>query len=156
MGTRQVWTRRLAAAATACAGLATIASSLSPNAPARSRLLEGLEPSSAQAAAHALGVAGGLATLWLALGVLHGRRSAGRAVVAVLGVLVVVHAAKGLDYEEALLALALAAVLYRVLVRGGTSRPLLAALVALVVVGAAYALSLGVLLVSGRSAHLGP
>src|SRR3954454_10420978 len=98
-------TRNLAALATALAGLATIASSLSPNAPARQRLLEALEPGSAQAVAHAIGVAGGLTPLWLAVGVLPGRRSAGRAAIAVLGVLAVVHTAKGLDYEEALLGL---------------------------------------------------
>jgi non-canonical purine NTP pyrophosphatase (RdgB/HAM1 family) len=37
------WTRRLAALATAVAGVVTLVSSLSPNAPARERLLEALE-----------------------------------------------------------------------------------------------------------------
>src|SRR3954463_5156081 len=87
-------TRNLAALATALAGLATLASSLSPNAPARERLLEALEPGAAQAAAHALGCAGGLVLLWLAFGVLGGRRPAGRAAIAVLGVLAIVHTAK--------------------------------------------------------------
>ena len=39
--------RRLAALATALAGLITLISSLSPDAPARRRLLEGLEPHAA-------------------------------------------------------------------------------------------------------------
>src|SRR5919202_429202 len=108
---RPARTRQLAALAAALAGIATLASSLSPNAPARDRLLEAFEPSTAQAVAHALGAGGGLVTLWLALGVLQGRRSTARAAIVVLGVLAVVHAAQGLDYEEALIALALAGVL---------------------------------------------
>src|SRR4051794_3641770 len=109
------WTRRLAALATALAGAATTVSSLSPNAPARARMLEGLEPGAAQAVAHALGVAGGLVTIWLALGVLEGRRSYARAATVVLGVLALVHVAKGLDYEEAVLGLAVAFLLHRAL-----------------------------------------
>src|SRR4051812_18216414 len=107
--------RRFAALATALAGAATIASSLSPSAPARQRLLEALEPEAAQSAAHVLGVAGGLATVWLALGVWHGRRPSSRAAIAVLGLLAVVHLAKGLDYEEALVGLAVASGIHRVL-----------------------------------------
>src|SRR3954462_9301987 len=106
-------TRRLAALATALAAVVTLASSLSANAPGRQVYLEAFEPGSAQAAAHALGVAGGLLTLWLATGVLRGRRSAARAAVIVLGVLVVVHLAKGLDYHEALIALVRALALPR-------------------------------------------
>ena len=90
-------TRRLAALATAIAGVATTVSSLSPNAPARQRLLEGLEPGAAQCTAHAAGFAGGLLTISLAGGVLQGRRSSGRAGLAVLGVLAAVHMLKGLD-----------------------------------------------------------
>jgi lysyl-tRNA synthetase, class II len=151
--------RRLGALATALAGLATIASSLSPNAPARQRLLEAFEPGAAQAVAHVIGAAGGLATLWLALGVLHGRRSAGRAAVAVLGVLAVVHAAKGLDYEEALLGLGIAVALHRLLLSGRrAARPsgaLIGALMVLVALAGAYAVTLSVLLVSGHSPELG-
>src|ERR671933_360698 len=112
---RPARTRQLAALAAALAGIATLASSLSPNAPARDRLLEAFEPSTAQAVAHALGAAGGLVTLWLALGVLQGRRSTARAAIVVLGVLAVVHAAQGLDYEEAVLGLAVAVALDRAL-----------------------------------------
>jgi lysyl-tRNA synthetase class 2 len=145
-------TRLLAALATGLAGVATLASSLSPDAPARQRLLEAFEPSTAQAVAHALGVLGGLALLWLATGVLQGRRPARRAAIAVLGVLVVVHAAKGLDYEEAALGLAVAVALHRVSGDGSPVR--VAALAALVALGGAFSFTLTVLLVSGHSADL--
>jgi lysyl-tRNA synthetase class 2 len=144
----------LAGLATALAGLATIASSLSPDAPPRRRLLEALEPATAHAAAHALGVVGGLVVLGLAVGVLAGRRSAARAAVVAFGVLALVHMAKGLDYEEAALGLAVAAMLRRLL-RAAPSRTTMAALTALVGLGAAYATTLVVLMVTGRSAHLG-
>jgi len=112
-------TRRLAALATALAGVVTLVSSLSANEPGRQLYLEAFEPGSAQAAAHALGAIGGLLTLWLAAGVLRGRRSAGRAAVVVLCVLAAVHIAKGLDYEEALIALVVAVVLHRALQQVG-------------------------------------
>jgi lysyl-tRNA synthetase class 2 len=154
-----VMTRRLAALATALAGVVTLASSLSANAPGRQALLEAFEPSSAQAAAHALGASGGLLTLWLALGVLRGRRSAARAAVVVLGVLAVIHLAKGLDYEEALIALVLAGVLHRGISQVGAgrepSRSLVATLALLVGIAGAYAATLTVLLVAGHSAGLG-
>jgi lysyl-tRNA synthetase, class II len=153
-------TRRLAAIATALAGVVTLTSSLSANEPGRQALLEAFEPGSAQAAAHALGAIGGLLTLWLAIGVLRGRRPAARAAVIVLGVLAVVHLAKGLDYEEALIALVLAFALHRGIEQASTDRPpsrsLVAMLALLVGVAGAYASTLTVLLVSGHSAGLGP
>src|SRR3954468_18169706 len=152
---RASWTRNLAALATALAGLAPLASSLSPNAPARQRLLEALEPGAAQAAAHAMGVIGGLVVLWLALGVRQGRRSAGRAAVVVLVLLVLVHTAKGLDYEEALLGLAVALALQRALARDRASRALVGGLMTLVALAGAYAVALTVLLFSGHSPQLG-
>jgi lysyl-tRNA synthetase, class II len=146
---RPLLTRRLAALATALAGLLTVASSLSPNAPARQRLLEGLEPHAAQAAAHAAGVVGGLVVMWLAAGVLQGRRSWGRAALAVLGTLAIVHAVKGLDYEEALVGLAVAVGLHRSLREGAHGSPaLLAGLAALVALAGAYAVALTTLLVA--------
>src|SRR4051794_28850054 len=148
-------TRNLAALATALAGLATIASSLSPNAPARQRLLEALEPSAAQAAPHAMGLVGGIAVVWLAVGVRQGRRPAGRAAVVVLVLLATVHTAKGLDYEEALLGLAVAFAVQRALARDRASRALVGGLMALVALAGAYAVALTVLLFSGRSLELG-
>src|SRR3954464_10374261 len=148
-------TRNLAALATALAGLATIASSLSPNAPARERLLEALEPSAAQAAAHAMGLLGGIAVVWLGGGVRQGRRSAGRAAVVVLVLLATVHTAKGLDYEEALLGLAVAFLLQRGLAPDRASRALVGAQMAAVALAGAYRVALTVLLVRGRSPELG-
>src|SRR3954468_12591015 len=148
-------TRNLAALATALAGLATVASSLSPSAPARERLLEALEPSAAQAAAHAMGLVGGIVVVWLAVGVWQGRRSAGRSAVVVLVLLATVHTAKGLDYEEALLGLAVAFALQRALARDRASRALVGGLMALVALAGAYAVALTVLLFSGRSPELG-
>jgi lysyl-tRNA synthetase class 2 len=152
-------TRRLAALATALAGVVTLASSLSANAPGRQAYLEAFEPGSAQAAAHALGVVGGLLTLWLAAGVLRGRRSAARAAVVVLCVLAVIHLAKGLDYEEALIALVLAMSLHRGLREVGAgrqpSRAVMATLALLVGVAGAYAATLMTLLISGHTAGIG-
>jgi lysylphosphatidylglycerol synthetase-like protein (DUF2156 family) len=150
--------RRVAALATALAGAVTIASSLSPSAPARARLLEALEPDAAQSAAHVLGVLGGLITVWLALGVWHGRRPSSRAAIAVLGVLAVVHLAKGLDYEEALVGLAVASGIQRAVAprRPGSapSGALVGALMALTALTAAFLTTLAVLLFSGRSPQL--
>jgi lysyl-tRNA synthetase, class II len=154
---RSAWTRRLAALATALAGVVTLASSLSPNAPGRSRLLARLDPDAAQTAAHAVGVAGGLATLALALGVLQGRRRAGRAAMVVLGVLAIVHLVKGLDYEEALLGLAVAFGLERLL-RARADRPaasLTGLLVVLVALGAAYGVALTRLFLATDSPRVG-
>jgi lysyl-tRNA synthetase, class II len=151
--------RALAALATALAGVVSLVSSLSPDAPARARLLERLEPGSAQSVAHGLGVLGGLVLIRLALGLLQGRCRAGRAAVAVLAVLVVVHAAKGLDYEEAGIVLVLALLLGPALrtLRDGLdpSRALVAALSLVIVISASYAVALGLLLVTGRSPGLG-
>jgi len=151
--------RRLSALATALAGVATIASSLSPDLPARERILEAVEPGAAQSVAHAVGLLGGLAALWLAVGVLRGRQPAVRAAIVLLVVLALVHAVKGLDYEEALLGLAVAVALRRALRPAaeahGPPGMLVAALIALVALVGAYALALTMLLVSGHSPHFG-
>src|SRR5215208_2398088 len=142
--------RRAAALATALAGAATIASSLSPSAPARQRLREALEPDAAQSVAHVLGVLGGIATIWLALGVWHGRRSSSRAAIAVLGVLAIVHLAKGLDYEEALIGLAVASGIHRALAprEPGSAGLLTGTLMVLSALTAAFVTTLAVLLFS--------
>jgi lysyl-tRNA synthetase class 2 len=153
------WWRLPAGLATALAAVLTLSSSLSPDAPGRQQLLESFEPDSARAAAHAAGVVGGIVLLALSAGVLRGRRKASHAAIVVLGVLAVVHAAKGLDYEEALIALALAAVLWlglRAAGHGALPSPrALAALVAVGAVAAAYAATVTVLLISGHPPGVG-
>ena len=157
--TRAVPWRVPAAAATALVAVLTVASSLSADVDWRVRLLEVLEPAPARAVAHVAGVLGGVALLAIALGVLGGRRRASHAAVATLVILAVVHAAKGLDYEEALIALGLAAVLWagmRAAARGaGPSRRLVAGLLAVLGLSAAYATTVTLLLVTGRSPGVG-
>jgi lysylphosphatidylglycerol synthetase-like protein (DUF2156 family) len=151
--------RLAAAAATALAGMLTLSSSLSPTLPARQRLIEAFEPGSAEEAAHAAGVLGGLVLLALSWGLLRGRRRAGPVAIGVLCVLAAVHALKGLDYEEGLLALALAGLLWggrRALARGAEpSRPLIAGLYVLLALTGAYAATVTALLVSGHSPGVG-
>jgi lysyl-tRNA synthetase class 2 len=155
-----LWWRVPAGAGTAFAAILTLSSSLSPNVQSRERLLEGFEPATAQAAAHAAGVAGAIVLLALSWGVMRGRRRASHAAVAVLGVLAGVHAVKGLDYEEALIGISLAIVLHlgmRAAARGtAPGRAALAGLFVLVAVSAAYATTVTILLVSGRSPGVGP
>jgi lysyl-tRNA synthetase class 2 len=146
--------RRLATAGTIGAGVLTVASALSPNVPWRERVLERFEPGSAQAVAHTVAVCGGLALVLLGLGMARGRRRADQAAIVVLWVLVAVNAAKGLDYEEALLALGIALVLRTGLKavhgEGAPSPRLLAGLAALVAMTGAYAATVSMLMISGH------
>jgi lysyl-tRNA synthetase class 2 len=157
--TRAVPWRVPSAVATALVAVLTVASSLSADVGWRVRVLDVFEPAPARAVAHVAGVLGGAALLAIALGVLAGRRRASHAAVATLAILAVVHAAKGLDYEEALIALGLAAVLWagmRAAARGAEpSRRLVAGLLAVLGLSAAYATTVTVLLVTGRSPGVG-
>lgn len=148
----------LAAAATGLTALLTLISSLTGNLPWRERLLEVVEPRPAQVVAHVAGVVGGLALLALSWGVARGRRRAGHAAVALLVVLAAVHVAKGLDFEEGLVALALALGLragLRTAERAaGPPAPVLAAVAAVGALSAAYAVSLVGLLDEGGAAGL--
>jgi lysyl-tRNA synthetase class 2 len=153
-----LWWRASAAVATAFAAVLTFASSASPNVPWRDRLIESLEPDAIPAVAHAAGLAGALTLLVLSWGVLQGRRRAGRVAVVVLGVLAVVNAAKGLDFEETAIAIALAVALRAGLRAAATgAKPSSAAVTALVVGGAlaaGSAVTVTALLVSGHSPHV--
>jgi lysyl-tRNA synthetase class 2 len=150
-----LWWRAIASAAALLAAMLTFSSSVSPNVPWRAHLLESLEPATVASVAHAAGVAGALVLAVLSWGVLQGRRRAGRVAVVLLAVLAAVHAAKGLDYEEASIALALAFALragVRAAARGAAPSP--AAAAALITAGAlaaGYAVTVTALLVSGRS-----
>lgn len=137
--------RPVAAAATALVALLTLVSSLTPTLAARERILAAVVPGPTQSLAHVAGVVGGLALLALSRGVLHGRRRASGAAVAVLVVLAAVHVAKGLDYEEAFVALSVAGLLALGLRsarrEAEPSGTLVAWLAAIAAVAAAYAVA---------------
>ena len=150
--------RWLAGAATAIAGALSIVSALTPDVPARRHLLLHVEPGSAIGLGHVLAAAGGLCLVGLGWGMLRGRRRAASVAIIVLLVVALVHAAKGLDYEEAGVALALAGLIYAsrgALTRGSSPRPsILAATVAVAAIASAYALDTITLLASGRASTL--
>src|SRR5690242_2527215 len=152
--------RLAAAVAVALAGLLTVASAITPNLPWRQQMLVTLEPGPAIALGHVLAAAAGLALTWLAWGLLRGKRRAANATMALLCASALLHAAKGLDYEEAGLALWLALLLYlgrRGFAVGG-DRPrtaLIAGVVVVAAVAASYALSAIDLLLSDRARTLG-
>lgn len=149
-----------AAVAVALAGLLTVASAITPNLPWREHMLVTIEPGPAIALGHVLAAAAGVALTWLAWGLVRGKRRAANATMALLCASALLHTAKGLDYEEAGVALALALLLYlgrRGFVLGG-DRPRTAVIAGVVIVSAAaasYALSAIDLLVSNRARTLG-
>src|SRR5919199_6550350 len=98
--------------ATAVAGALSTVSALTPDVPWRRHILLSVEPGSAIALEHVLAALGGLGLVYLGWGIVRARRPAANVAIAVLLVLAVLNAAKGLDYEEAGVALALAATLW--------------------------------------------
>ncbi len=102
--------RVASALVTALAAAVTIASSVTPDLSARARVLDAIEPTGIQAVAHIAGALAGLGLLALCPALLQGERRAGRRAVALLCAVAVVHAVKGLDVEEAVVALGAAAV----------------------------------------------
>ena len=134
--------------------LFSLLSALTPGVPWRVQLLEALEPSNARTVGQIASLAGAVLLLALLPGVARGhRRNTGRAV-AVLYALALANAAKGLDYEEAGLALALVPLL-RSGVSGRARERVVAGAVAVAALAAAFALELAVLLLDGRQLHLG-
>jgi lysyl-tRNA synthetase class 2 len=99
------------AALTALFGLLTLVSALAPAQRDRVHELSMLIPEPASATATALTAAAGVLLLQLARGLRRRKRRAWRAAVAVVGLLAALHVLKGLDVEEATLALVLLAVL---------------------------------------------
>ena len=152
--------RAVAACAVALAGLLTISSAVSPNLPWREHALLTVEPGSAMALGHVLAVAAGITLVWLAGGLLRGKRRAANATVVLLVTSAFLHMAKGLDYEEASVALALALLLLagrRRFARGGDGpdAALIAALVAVGAVAAAYVLATAAMVVGANGRALG-
>ena len=158
-GRRQA--RRVAAGATALSGLLSLTSALTPGVPWRESLIATVEPGPAIALGHVLAAAAGVAQLVLSWGLLRRKRRAATVTIAILCASALVHAVKGLDYEESGVALALAALLYanrEAFACGGDRRArpgLVAATVAVGAVAAAYALYTTKLLVDDRARTLG-
>ncbi len=96
---------------TALFGLLTLISALAPAQRDRVHQLSMLIPVPASATATAVSAAAGVLLLQLARGLRRRKRRAWRAAVAVVGLLMALHLLKGLDVEEASLALALLIVL---------------------------------------------
>jgi lysyl-tRNA synthetase class 2 len=152
--------RALGAAAVALVGLLTISSAISPNLPWREHALLSVEPGSAIALNHVLAVVAGVALVALAGGLARGKRRAANATIVLLVASAVLHVAKGLDYEEASVAVALALLLWRgraSFVCGGdrSGAALLAAVVAVSTVALTYLLATAEMVVHSRGRPLG-
>src|SRR2546423_3447427 len=152
--------RRIAAMATALVGALALLSAVAPDVPWRRHLLLAVEPGPVMALGHVLATLGGVALIYVGWGILRGRRRAVNVAIVVLAALALLHAAKGLDYEEAGLALALAVLLYaarRSCTRGGApARGVLAATVATAALALAYTLDVAFMLTTRRARGLGP
>src|SRR5436190_6329386 len=150
--------RRAGAATTLLAGLLTIASAVTANDPARSGVLLTVEPAPVIAIGHTLAAMSGVALIVLARGVLDGKRRAVDAAIVLLLAAGLLHLVKGLDYEEGSVVLAAATLLAagrRTFTLGGASRPgLVAGLVAVGAVAAAYLLPIAYLVSSDRAEGL--
>ncbi|HET9690156.1 MAG TPA: phosphatidylglycerol lysyltransferase domain-containing protein [Acidimicrobiales bacterium] len=105
-------TRRIAAGVVALAGFATLMSSLSDPLAARLRVLRSVLPLAVPQAADAIDAVLGLALLVIARGVRRGQRRAWVACQALLLGAAVLHLVKGVDVEEAVVAVVVAAYLY--------------------------------------------
>lgn len=152
-----VW-RLAAAASTATVGVLTVLSAVTDDVPWRHNLLLTVEPGSVMALGHVLALCAGVTLIYLAGGMLHrSRRALDTAIVALLAV-ALLHLVKGLDYEEAGVALTLAALLAvgrRSCTRGGSSRPpLLAATIGVGAVAAFYAITCASFDAPGRNDSL--
>lgn len=107
---------RVAALLTFVVGLLDVVSALTPEWRTRLADLRALVPAAASRQAAAFTVVVGLLLMLLAAGLRRRKRRAWRAVVSLLGIGVVLHVAKGLDYDEAAVSAGLLAML--VLARG--------------------------------------
>ncbi len=152
--------RVLTACAVALAGLLTISSAISPDLPWRQHALLTIEPGSAITLGHVLAAAAGIALLRLALGLARGKRRAANATIVLLIASAFLHVAKGLDYEEASVALALALLVY--LGRHGFGRggdraraAWVAAVVAVGAVAAAYMVAMAGMVVGAHGRRIG-
>jgi lysyl-tRNA synthetase class 2 len=141
------------------AGTLSFLSAVTPDVPWRKSLVLAVEPGPVIGFEHVLTAVLGLALIYLGWSTFRGRRRAVNVLIVLLLALAAVNVAKGLDYEESGVALALAAVLFanrRAFVRGGAAtRGLIAATVAVGAVALAYAVDVGFLLISNRARGFG-
>ena len=143
----------LLAWAAAVVGLIGVVSAMTPEMADRFRLVRGVLPPGEIAAARVAALALGIALIWLSRSLARRRRRAWQLAVVVVLASAVAHLAKGLDFEEAMISLALLAALLRYRRRfdipgdPATVRPLFALAVA---VGAVAAVVLGIELHGGE------
>jgi lysyl-tRNA synthetase, class II len=134
-----------AALSTGACGLLTVISAVTDDVPWRHDVLLTIEPGPLMAIGHVLALVAGLVLLYLARAILHRNRRALDTAIAVLLAVALLHLVKGLDFEEAGVALVLAAVLARgrrMCTRRAVARPpLLAATITVGAAAAAYAVS---------------
>src|SRR3954451_23407972 len=132
--------RLAAAASTAMCGVLTVISAVTDDVPWRHDLLLSVEPGPMMALGHVLALGAGAVLVYLAHGILDRRRRALDAAIVVLVAVAVLDLVKGLDFEEAAVAVTLAALLARgrrACTRRTASRPPLVA--ATIPVGAIHA-----------------
>jgi phosphatidylglycerol lysyltransferase len=103
---------RAVALLTALMGLINLVSAITPSGPSRLSLIERLSPLGLTHGGHLIVALAGFALLLLARGLWHRRRAAWLLTLIALDVSIVSHLLKGLDYEEAIVAGALAAWLF--------------------------------------------
>jgi lysyl-tRNA synthetase class 2 len=99
--------------AAAFVGVVGIVSALTPEIARRSDLVSGVLPPGAPSAARVAAVAFGLALVWLSRSLARRRRRAWQLAVGLVVGIAVAHLAKGLDFEEATISLALLVALVR-------------------------------------------
>ena len=108
---RSLTMRQWAALGVAAVGIEAVISAAGLDGAPRRRLIGRLEPSALPSAAHVLAIVVGLALLVLAPKLARGHRTAVPLAIGALGFLAVLSIVKGLEYDEAALALSLALVL---------------------------------------------
>jgi lysylphosphatidylglycerol synthetase-like protein (DUF2156 family) len=139
-------------------GLLTMISALTDDVPWRHDLLLTVEPGRMMALGHVLALGAGAVLIYLARGILDRRRRALDATIVVLVAVAVLDLVKGLDFEEAGVALALAALLARgrrACTRRTASRPpLFAATVAVGTIAAFYVAMCAAFAIPGRKGSL--
>jgi lysyl-tRNA synthetase class 2 len=108
---RSLTFRQSAAVGVAAVGIEAVLSAATPNYARGQRVLAALAPPALPSLAHLLALLAGLALVMLVPKLWHGTRTAVSLAIAGLGLLAVLNLVKGLDYDESLLDLSLAALM---------------------------------------------